>query len=425
MIYAASVQTSVESTATGGSLLPRRRRPRTRTAAALVRLLAARSSAAYPALILAALVGSPVAAESWMDSFRDPIDGELDASQWLLQRHGFLPVPLIITEPAVGYGGGMALVFFHDRAEQAAIASDPAPRRKPSAPPSVTAVFAAATENGTKVGGAGHLGVWRDNTLRYTGGVAAMSVNLTFYGGEDFPRLSDSVDYSLEGWGAFQQLVWRWGTSEFWLGPQLIYFDAKAGLQSASAAPIFDALNGDISNVGAGLLLTYDGRDNIFTPTRGLQSEWYVREHWGEFGDHFEYTQVSGKNRWYFNPGAAWVIGWRLDTNFTSGDVPFYALPSINQRGVAKGRYQGEAVLTTEVESRYSLTPRWAGVAFAGVGRAADSFSEFGAAPDRWAGGVGVRYLMARLLGLQVGVDVARGPEEWTFYLQVGSAWIF
>jgi hypothetical protein len=36
---------------------------------------------------------------------------------------------------------------------------------------------------------------------------------------------------------------------------------------------------------------------------------------------------------------------------------------------------------------------------------------------------VGVRYLIARRLGIFVGADVARGPETTAFYIQVGSAW--
>jgi hypothetical protein len=37
--------------------------------------------------------------------------------------------------------------------------------------------------------------------------------------------------------------------------------------------------------------------------------------------------------------------------------------------------------------------------------------------------GFGFRYLIARLYGLRVGIDVARGPEDWAFYIQVGNAW--
>jgi hypothetical protein len=47
----------------------------------------------------------------------------------------------------------------------------------------------------------------------------------------------------------------------------------------------------------------------------------------------------------------------------------------------------------------------------------------FSAAKAVVAGGVGVRYLLARKLGLHVGLDLARGPEDTVVYLQVGSAW--
>jgi hypothetical protein len=219
--------------------------------------------------------------------------------------------------------------------------------------------------------------------------------------------------------------LWRRAHSKFWVGAQLIYFDATASLDSDGLPSQFDRLNGDVTSTGLGAVLSYDSRDNIFTPTRGLQSEWYVREHWGEFGRDFEYQQVDAKNRWYFQPGSRWVVGWRFDVNFTSGDVPFYALPSINQRGIAKARYQGETVVATELEARYDIDGRWFGVAFGGVGRAMDSLHDIGSAPDRWAGGAGIRYLMVRALGMHVGIDVARGPEEWTFYIQTGNGWTF
>jgi hypothetical protein len=38
-------------------------------------------------------------------------------------------------------------------------------------------------------------------------------------------------------------------------------------------------------------------------------------------------------------------------------------------------------------------------------------------------GGAGFRYLIARRLGLQAGVDVAFGPDDPAIYLQIGHAW--
>ena len=42
---------------------------------------------------------------------------------------------------------------------------------------------------------------------------------------------------------------------------------------------------------------------------------------------------------------------------------------------------------------------------------------------SEWLDPLPFRYLMARLLGLYTGIDIARGPEDWAFYIQVGSAW--
>ena len=42
------------------------------------------------------------AGSSILDNLIDPQDGMMDASDYLASARGFLPVPIIITEPAVG-----------------------------------------------------------------------------------------------------------------------------------------------------------------------------------------------------------------------------------------------------------------------------------------------------------------------------------
>jgi len=47
--------------------------------------------------------------KGFASKFKDPDDGWFDASQWLVENIvGFMPVPIIITEPAVDNGLGMA-----------------------------------------------------------------------------------------------------------------------------------------------------------------------------------------------------------------------------------------------------------------------------------------------------------------------------
>ena len=86
-------------------------------------------------------------------------------------------------------------------------------------------------------------------------------------------------------------------------------------------------------------------------------------------------------------------------------------------------RYQGSSAATFEVRGGYDLRPRWTILAFAGGGRAADSISDLGKATTRTAYGAGFRCLMAKKLGMRVGLDVARGPEGTYVYVVMGSAW--
>ena len=54
-------------------------------------------------------------ANSATSKFRDPDDGKFDISTYLATPKRFLPVPIVITEPAIGYGGGIAGMFIRPR----------------------------------------------------------------------------------------------------------------------------------------------------------------------------------------------------------------------------------------------------------------------------------------------------------------------
>ena len=45
-------------------------------------------------------------------SLRDPQTGAIDISDLIYNAKGFIPIPFVITEPAVGYGGGLAILYF-------------------------------------------------------------------------------------------------------------------------------------------------------------------------------------------------------------------------------------------------------------------------------------------------------------------------
>mgnify|MGYP001824310968 FL=1 len=91
-------------------------------------------------------------------------------------------------------------------------------------------------------------------------------------------------------------------------------------------------------------------------------------------------------------------------------------------RGVKAMRYQGEKTLVGEIELDWTFSPRWTLVGFVGAGKAFADKSE-NDSDLIISRGIGIRYLIASKLGLQMGIDIARGPEETAFYIQTGTAW--
>jgi hypothetical protein len=77
-----------------------------------------------------------------------------------------------------------------------------------------------------------------------------------------------------------------------------------------------------------------------------------------------------------------------------------------------------------ETEVRWDLAARWTVVGFGGAGWVADAFNEIDDDEAHWAGGTGFRYLIASEYDMRLGIDVARGPEDWAFYIAMGTGWV-
>lgn len=360
---------------------------------------------------------------SLWDSFLDPKDGKFDVSNWLIERQGFLPVPIITSDPAIGYGGGAALLFFHESAEDKAVKQSSRNDDVLILPPSVSFGAGFYTENGSWAGAAGHFGSWKEDSIRYIGAAGGASLNLKYYGA----GLSDDADnnpfsFSIDGLFLFQELTMRYKSSNLFIGGRYTFLrtDNKFDLGEDEIPGVSqDAL--DSKDAGLGLIARYDSRDNIISANSGMLNELIVSRFDTFLGGDFGYTQVAAKTLSWWQLLPKLNLGVRVDGRYTSGDAPFYALPYIDMRGIPALRYQGESVLVTEIEPRWDLTDRWSLVGFVGSGwtesgdEGAQNYSGI------IAGGGGFRYLVARRLGLRTGLDVAVGPEDTVIYIAVGS----
>jgi hypothetical protein len=315
-----------------------------------------------------------------------------------------LPVPILITEPAIGYGGGAALLWFRESLGE---------RRAQGrlTPPDIFGGALAATENGTTLVGALGMVTFADEYWRWRGFIGRPDVNLDFYGGAGDDL---KIGYNLEGWATTHLLQRRLGESENFIGARWNYIDFEARFDASQPPPPLAQGSRGIKSSGLGVFFEHDSRDNFFTPSAGwkffVESVFYSPD----LGSDEEYEMYRAYALSYFPLSKAWILGLRADARAARGEVPFYQLPFIEMRGIPFFRYQNENVALAEAEVRWNITPRWALVGFAGTGKADESAS---------AWGLGVRRLVARRLGIYMGVDLAKGPEETAIYIQAGSAW--
>jgi hypothetical protein len=221
-----------------------------------------------------------------------------------------------------------------------------------------------------------------------------------------------------------QQLLARAGDSDWFLGGRYVWLQAKPSFGAGwpgdlEGQPLRDIRIGRLS-----FIADHDTRNNIFSPTSGHFVEAELIAARPELGGTTSYEQVNVRGfDWLPLLGKQFVLGLRGDLQATRGDVPFFARPFINLRGLPALRYQDNHAAVAETELWWLATPRWSLLGFAGAGRDWGRRDTFGEAGTITAAGGGFRYLIAKKLGIHAGIDVARGPEDTVFYIQVGSPW--
>ena len=117
------------------------------------------------------------------------------------------------------------------------------------------------------------------------------------------------------------------------------------------------------------------------------------------------------------------VLGLRLDLDTAGGEPPLWGYPWVTLRGVPALRYQNETTGVVETELWWNIFDRWAVLGFIGVAATRGDVRQYEDESGIVAGGLGGRFLFRPQDNLYVGADVARGPEDRVFCIQIGHAW--
>ncbi len=351
--------------------------------------------------------------------FRDSTDGAFDVSDWVLTAHGFIPIPMLITEPALGnFGGAIIPVFitrnapYRDSIDGKLITQQ--------VRPNIYGGMAAYTANGTWLGAAATMGAIKKWRAYYRLASGYANVNLNFY--KTLPTLGDqSFLFTINTLPIYGQLIKQISRSHWYVGANYLYLQS----QIERGDPTFytpEKINSKVSRLS--MLVEYDSRDNIFTPNKGLFLNAQIGASDKAIGSDYDYQLINTAAFCYVPLSHKLIAGFRAEYQQVWNDVPFYLKPYINLRGIPVMRYQGNVTSLVETEWRYDFVPRWSGLIFSGAGKAFQDWADFSNAQWHGSVGVGGRYLIASKLKLRMGVDVARGQEQWAYYIVFGTSWV-
>ncbi|MDO6620055.1 BamA/TamA family outer membrane protein [Shewanella sp. 10N.286.51.B2] len=380
-----------------------------------------------------------LAMASWQASaeqsyFFDQQDGQFDLGYHLAENaYGFLPVPILITEPAVGAGGGLMGLFLHETDEEKELRKQKALESIDGGaqliPAAMTLVGGGATANGTWFAFAGHRHSWLNDSIRYTGGAGAAKANLDIYtnlGGLLPEGQNLKFDTTTEAYFAMQKLQFRVADTPLLLGLKQLWSVSSVSSSNAVVDWFLQTALGDKHTTsGLGLVAEYDTRDNMFFPKKGyiLSAEYMLYDEALGSDSHYGTLDTSGEfyfpiaKKWTFAVAASYQELYEKDTSLSPTTKPY-----VDLRGVSAFRYQGDQVGTLQAQLMYHIDHRWTVSTFYGYGQTETETESIQDSSDSVnAYGVGFRYQIARRYGIHMGVDVAASEEERALYFNLGS----
>lgn len=215
------------------------------------------------------------------------------------------------------------------------------------------------------------------------------------------------------------------------VGPQLDYQTlSRVRFEQSESNPhtMPTGANGS-ANLGLGLGIIYDGRQNALNPRHGFFGELAYLDYNPAWGSAFRFQSTNFDLRYYQPINKSQVLAWQGFGQFMSGTVPFNQLALLGSETIMRGYYQGRfrdrAYVATQLEYRFLPFPfskRFGGVAFAAVGTVAPSPTQLDMRKLLPAGGVGLRYFLFPKKDIFLRFDVGFTREGPGFYVFTGES---
>jgi len=177
---------------------------------------------------------------------------------------------------------------------------------------------------------------------------------------------------------------------------------------------------------GAGVSLTYDTRNNAFSPDRGVMLQFYVNPFASFLGSDYQYTNYVIDMRRFVRVFRDQVLALQVWGSWNSGDVPLRSFSYLgganNMRGYYAGRFRDKNAGVIQAEYRIPLWWRIGAAGFGSIGNVGPELKDINLEYVKYSYGGGVRIALNQKekLNLRLDYGIAKGSSG--FYLQLGEA---
>jgi outer membrane protein assembly factor BamA len=339
------------------------------------------------------------------------------------RRLSFIPVPVLQSSPETGLRGGVTLDYFFNTKEEKE-PSDSLKTRDSFA--WIHALYSTRRQLVVE-------SFWQIFTkdeqwfLRGRGGYLDFYERFWGIGNETLPR-KEYADIFYSRY-YFQGRVLKKVHNRFFAGLNYTYSHIK-DIELVGASPtLFGEAVGTVGSIvsGIGTTLSFDYRDNPFSPVKGWFLDISTTYYSCKFGSSFKYKEFQLDFRKYFRIGRKDFLGFQTFVHKTDGDVPLLELPRLGSpnimRGYFTGRYRDEQYFASQVEYRKPFGKLLVGAAFASIGAVGTELHEIKRADLRYTYGTGLRVLVNKAKHLYARLDFAVSTQgDSGFYFRIADA---
>lgn len=347
-------------------------------------------------------------ADSWLNSLG--ANGKFDPGKGL--DWGIIPGPFYTPELGVGIGAALAGLYRPARADQQSQNSS----LTISGYGSSTGAFGLALENHTFLSG----DRWR---IFVTGSV---SNTPAYYWGKGYHAGHNNHNrqiYTARTLTLNPQLMYRliahtyltldWSVSQF-----------HAAKIHPGNNVLTQHLPASVFSSAPGIGISYDSRDSVNYPSRGVSATLHYRYYSPATGSDHPFNDMRTSVSLYHSVKAKSVLAWETRVRLTRGQVPWNQLPSLgdsmHMRGYYQGRYRDATQISSQIELRQKLSWRHGVVLWAGMGTLSDKISRLGS--GHWLPTTGIGYRFEIKPDINIRLDYGIGKASSGFYFQLGEA---